>query len=490
MKILETGLTFDDVLLQPQFSSVLPNETDLSTQLTSKIRLNTPVLSAAMDTVTEANMAIAMAEAGGMGIIHKNMPIETQANQIKKVKKFESGIVTDPITVHPETTVSEVKALTAKHQVSGMPVVDQNNHVVGIVTNRDIRFESDPQRPVKSLMTPKEDLITAPYDADQATIMELFKKHRLEKVLLVNDAFKLCGLVTVKDSTRSKQNPFANKDSEGRLRVGAAIGCGTKDQERALALLEAEVDAIIIDTAHGHSAGVIQQIKWLRTQNQDVSIIAGNIATADGAIALSEAGADAVKVGMGPGSICTTRIVAGIGVPQITAINNVAEALKDKPTCVIADGGIRFSGDISKALAAGANTVMLGGLLAGTQQAPGELVLYQGRSYKAYRGMGSIAAMGQDNGSKDRYFQADQKNTKKLVPEGIEGMVPFRGDIQDVLDQLMGGLRSSLGYCGCATILDLQTTATFLRVTPAGMRESHVHDVHITKEAPNYSIKE
>lgn len=490
MKILDTGLTFDDVLLQPRFSDVLPSETKLSTCLTSKISLNIPVLSAAMDTVTEATMAIAMAEAGGMGIIHKNMSIEAQADQIRKVKKFESGIVTDPITVRPETTVAEVKELTAKHQVSGMPVVDAQNQVVGIVTNRDIRFEADPNRAVESLMTPKERLITAPHDADQATIMELFKQHRLEKVVLVNDNFELCGLVTVKDSTRTKQNPFANKDAEGRLRVGAAVGCGAKDKERALALLAADVDAIIIDTAHGHSAGVIEQIKWLRSQSADVSIIAGNIATAEGAIALSDAGADAVKVGMGPGSICTTRIVAGIGVPQISAINNVATALKDRPTCVIADGGIRFSGDISKALAAGANTVMLGSLLAGTQQAPGELVLYQGRSYKSYRGMGSLAAMGQDHGSKDRYFQAEQQNAKKLVPEGIEGMVPFRGEVQDVLDQLMGGLRSSLGYCGCPGIAELQQTATFVRVTPAGMRESHVHDVHITKEAPNYSIKE
>lgn len=490
MKMLETGLTFDDVLLQPRFSNILPNETNLSTQLTSKITLNIPVLSAAMDTVTEADMAIAMAEAGGMGVIHKNMSIAAQAEEIRKVKKFENGVVTNPIVVNPDTTVAEVIALTAQHHVSGMPVVDANNKAVGIITNRDIRFEQDTTRTVDTLMTPKERLITAPHDADQSTIMELFKKHRLEKVVLVNDQFELCGLVTVKDSTRAKQNPLANKDNKGRLRVGAAIGCSEKDKDRAIALLAAEVDAIIIDTAHGHSAGVIAQIKWLRKLDKEVSIIAGNIATAEGALALSEAGADAVKVGMGPGSICTTRIVAGIGVPQITAITQVAEALKDKPTCVIADGGIRFSGDISKALAAGANTVMLGSLFAGTSQAPGELVLYQGRSYKAYRGMGSIAAMGQDHGSKDRYFQSEQHNTKKLVPEGVEGMVPFRGDIQDVLNQLMGGVRSTLGYCGCEDIFTLQKTATFVRVTAAGMRESHVHDVHITKEAPNYSVKE
>ena len=490
MNILETALTFDDVLLQPQFSNILPHEADISSQLTPKIRLNIPILSAAMDTVTESAMAIAMAKAGGMGIIHKNMSIEAQAAHIKKVKKFESGIVSDPITVTPNTTVSQVKELTAKHSVSGMPVVDDHNRVVGIITHRDIRFEQDPTKTVASLMTPKERLITARYDADQATIMELFKKHRLEKVILVNDNFELCGLVTVKDNTRTTQNPFANKDFDGRLRVGAAIGCGLVDKERALALLHVDVDAIVIDTAHGHSHSVIEQIKWLRSQSATVSIIAGNIATAEAAIALSDAGADAVKVGMGPGSICTTRIVAGIGVPQISAISNVAKALINRSTCVIADGGIRFSGDISKALAAGAHTVMLGSLLAGTQQAPGELVLYQGRSYKSYRGMGSIAAMGQDHGSKDRYFQANQTNSRKLVPEGVEGMVPCRGDIQNVLDQLMGGLRSCLGYCGAATIADLQKTAAFVRVTPAGVRESHVHDVHITKEAPNYSINE
>jgi IMP dehydrogenase len=490
MVISETSYTFDDVLLVPQFSNILPHETQLISKLTPTIALNIPLLSAAMDTVTEAPMAIAMAEAGGVGIIHKNMSIEAQAAQTKKVKKFESGIVSDPITVSPHTTVGEVKALTAKHNVSGMPVVDENNQVVGIITNRDMRFEQDPQKTVASLMTPKGRLITAPYQADQATIIELFKQHRLEKVILVNERFELCGLVTVKDSTRSTQNPYANKDSQGRLRVGAAIGCGMNDKERALALLEADVDAIVIDTAHGHSQGVIEHIRWLRSKSASVSIIAGNIATADAAIALSNAGADAVKVGMGPGSICTTRIIAGIGVPQISAINHVAKALKDRPTCVIADGGIRFSGDISKALAAGAHTVMLGSLLAGTQQAPGELVLYQGRSYKAYRGMGSIAAMGQTHGSKDRYFQANETNQRKLVPEGVEGMVPFRGDIQQVLDQLMGGLRATLGYCGAATIEDLQKTAVFTRVTPAGMRESHVHDVHITKEAPNYSVKE
>jgi IMP dehydrogenase len=486
MKVVGTGLTFDDVLLQPRFSSVLPHEVDPSSHLTANINLALPILSAAMDTVTESNMAIAMAEAGGMGIIHKNMPTEQQAAEVKKVKKFESGIVTNPITVTPTTTIDDLRALTAKYKVSGMPVVD-GKQVVGIITHRDIRFEQDGQRAVGELMTPKDKLITASHDADKETIKELFRKHRLEKVVLVNDAGDLCGLVTVKDSTRAKENPFATKDTQGRLRVGAAIGCGAKDQARAQALCEAGVDVIVVDTAHGHSKGVIEFIKWLRHNQPEVGIIAGNIATADAAVALSEAGADAVKVGMGPGSICTTRIVAGIGVPQITAISDVAEALKDKPTCVIADGGIRYSGDVSKALAAGAHVVMLGSLLAGTAQAPGEVVLYQGRSYKSYRGMGSLAAMAQAHGSKDRYFQGQQQDARKLVPEGIEGMVPFRGELQAVLDQLMGGVRASMGYVGCASIPLLQEHACFLRVTAAGMRESHVHDVRITKEAPNYS---
>ncbi len=488
MKIVQDALTFDDVLLLPRFSSVLPRDVDLTTQLAPQLQLNIPLLSAAMDTVTEARLAIRMAEMGGMGVLHKNMPVEQQAREVLKVKKFESGVVLDPLTVPPTATVGELLELTQAHQFSGMPVVD-GKQLLGIITNRDVRFETNYDRPVSELMTPKERLITVNEGASRDEVMDLFRQHRLEKVLVVNDAFELCGMVTVKDILKSKENPNASKDSGGQLRVAAAVGTGDAGCERIEALIAAGVDVVVVDTAHGHSKGVLDQVAWVKKLNSDVTVIAGNIATADAAIALADKGADCVKVGMGPGSICTTRIVAGIGVPQISAINDVAQALKGKGTGVIADGGIRFSGDICKAIAAGAHAVMVGSLLAGTEEAPGEVVLYKGRSYKAYRGMGSVGAMSQTHGSSDRYFQEKHTEVGKFVPEGIEGRVPYKGSLHAVIHQLTGGLRSSMGYTGCETIEQMRSETQFVRVTNAGMRESHVHDVTITKEAPNYSVE-
>ncbi len=488
MKIAQDALTFDDVLLLPRFSSILPRDVDLKTNLAPNIQLNVPLLSAAMDTVTEARLAIRMAEMGGLGVLHKNMSIEQQAKEVRKVKKFESGVVLDPLTVPPTATVGELLALTELHQFSGMPVVE-GKQLVGIVTNRDVRFETNYERPVSELMTPKDRLITVKEGTSRDEVMVLFRKHRLEKVLVVNDAFELCGMVTVKDILKSKENPNACKDDGGRLRVAAAVGTGEKGEERIEALIAAGVDVVVVDTAHGHSTGVLDQVAWVKKNNPEITVVAGNIATADAALALAEKGADCVKVGMGPGSICTTRIVAGIGVPQISAIYDVAQALKGKPTGIIADGGIRFSGDICKAIAAGAHAVMVGSLLAGTEEAPGEVVLYKGRSYKAYRGMGSVGAMSQTHGSSDRYFQEKNTEQGKFVPEGIEGRVPYKGSLQAVIHQLTGGLRSSMGYTGCETVDQMRTDTKFVRVTNAGMRESHVHDVTITKEAPNYSVE-
>ncbi len=486
MRIIEDAYTFDDVLLVPGHSQVLPKEVDLRTQLTPDIVLNIPLLSAAMDTVTEAKLAIAIAQEGGMGILHKSMSIEQQAQEVRRVKKFESGIVKDPVTVKPTTTVKELLELIQAYHISGMPVVDGEN-LVGIITNRDIRFVEDFMQPVSNLMTHKEKLVTAPEGASRAHIIDLFQQHRVEKVLLVNDKFQLRGMVTVKDIMKSKEKPLACKDSAGRLRVGAAVGTRPETNERVEALVNAGVDVIIVDTAHGHSQGVLDRVKWIRTHYPDLQIIGGNIATAEAAIALKDAGANAVKVGIGPGSICTTRVIAGVGVPQITAVAKVAEALKNENISVIADGGVRYSGDLSKAIAAGAHCVMIGGLLAGTEEAPGEVVLYQGRSYKSYRGMGSLGAMKGAQGSSDRYFQESSED-EKLVPEGIEGRVPYKGSLVAVTHQLIGGLRASMGYTGCRNIEEMRTNTTFVRITAAGMRESHVHDVAITKEPPNYSI--
>lgn len=488
MQILQEALTFDDVLLVPAHSIVLPKDVSLSTQLTREIQLNIPLISAAMDTVTEARLAIAIAEAGGLGILHKNMSIERQAEEVRKLKKFESGIVKDPLTVNPSTTIEQLMALTHQHNISGMPVVE-GDQLVGIITSRDIRFETNLQRPVSELMTPKERLITVPEGTTHAAVMEVFRQHRLEKVLIVNNQFQLRGMMTVRDILKSKQNPLASKNSSGQLRVGAAVGTAAGTADRVAALVAAGVDAIVVDTAHGHSQGVLDQVAWIKKHYPEVQVIGGNIATAEAALDLVKAGADAVKVGIGPGSICTTRIVAGVGVPQITAIANVAEALKKKEIPVIADGGIRYSGDIAKAIAAGASTVMIGGLFAGTEESPGEVVLYQGRTYKEYRGMGSVGAMDQNFGSSDRYFQSE--NTRdKFVPEGIEGRVSYKGSINAVIHQLTGGLRSSMGYTGSATIADMQNNTRFVKITGAGVRESHVHDVKITKEAPNYSMDE
>lgn len=485
MRLLQQALTFDDVLLVPAHSNVLPKEVSLATQLTKKIKLNIPLLSAAMDTVTEARLAIALAQLGGMGIIHKNMSIEMQASRVSRVKRFESGVVFDPVTVHPQMTVREVIALTQKHKISGLPVLD-NNTVVGIVTNRDLRFETKLDQPVSNVMTPKARLVTVQEGASRDEIMELLHKHRLERLLVVGEQFELKGLITVKDIQKSSDFPLASKDSKGRLRAGAAVGVGGDTEERIAALVEAGVDAIVVDTAHGHSQGVLDRVKWAKARYPDLQVIGGNIATADAALALVDHGADCVKVGIGPGSICTTRIVAGVGVPQITAISNVAEALAKSGTPFIADGGIRFSGDISKAIAAGAHSVMLGGMFAGTEEAPGEVELYQGRSYKSYRGMGSVGAM--QKGSSDRYFQDTEGNADKLVPEGIEGRVPYKGSVVAVIHQLMGGLRASMGYVGASNIEQMREKAEFVQITSAGMNESHVHDVQITKEAPNYRI--
>ncbi|MEP1216207.1 MAG: IMP dehydrogenase [Marinobacter sp.] len=485
LRIAEEALTFDDVLLVPGRSEVLPHQVNLQTQLTKGIKLNIPLVSAAMDTVTEADLAISMAQEGGIGIMHKSMSVEQQAAAVRKVKKFESGVVKDPITVTPDTTVRELVDITMANNISGLPVVDGRD-LVGIVTGRDIRFESRLDTPVSEIMTGKDKLVTVKEGADLEDVKELLHRHRIEKVLVVNDEFELRGLITVKDIQKAKDYPLACKDDQGRLRAGAAVGTGADTDARVAALVEAGVDVIVVDTAHGHSKGVLDRVRWIKSNYPDVQVIGGNIATSQAAIDLAEAGADAVKVGIGPGSICTTRIVAGIGVPQITAVSNVAAALKDRGIPVIADGGVRFSGDISKAIAAGAYSVMIGSLLAGTDEAPGEVELYQGRSYKAYRGMGSIGAMGQ--GSSDRYFQDASKGIEKLVPEGIEGRVACKGPMRNIVHQLMGGLRASMGYTGCATMEQMRTKPEFVRITNAGMRESHVHDVTITKEAPNYRI--
>lgn len=488
LRIIEEALTFDDVLLVPGFAEVLPKDVDLKTQLTREIPLNIPLLSAAMDTVTEARLAVAMAEEGGIGVLHKNMSLEDQAAEVRKVKKFESGIVADPVTISPDATVQEYINLRETYRISGMPVV-AGNQVVGIITSRDTRFETRYDQPVSAVMTPKEKLITVPEGISREEVREVFRKHRVEKLIIINDAFELKGMYTVRDILKSQENPLACKTSNGQLRVAAAVGTSADTHDRVTALVAAGVDLLVVDTAHGYSKGVIDMVKWIKQHFPDAQVMAGNIATAESAIALADAGADAVKVGMGPGSICTTRIVAGVGVPQITAVSNVADAMAKRGVPVIADGGIRFSGDLCKAIVAGASAVMIGGMFAGTEEAPGEVVLYQGRSYKAYRGMGSVGAMSQRHGSSDRYFQDDKSEVGKLVPEGIEGRVPFKGPIKNVVHQLTGGLRSSMGYTGTKTIAEMREKAQFVRVTNAGMRESHVHDVIITKEAPNYSIE-
>lgn len=485
MQIIEDALTFDDVLLQPAHSEVLPKEVSLKTRLTRQIDLNIPLLSAAMDTVTEGRLAIALASLGGIGIVHKNMPFEQQASEVRKVKKYESGVVRDPITVTPNTSIGEVMELTRIHNISGVPVVD-GPKLEGIVTSRDLRFETNYDEPVTRVMTPRQKLITVKENASQDEIIGLLREHRIEKVLMINENFELRGMITVKDIQKAKDYPYACKDEYGRLRVGAAVGVGLGTEERVEALVRANVDVIVVDTAHGHSQGVIDRVAWIKKHYPDMQVIGGNIATKEAALDLVKAGADAVKVGIGPGSICTTRVVAGVGVPQITAIANVSQALMDSGVSMIADGGIRFSGDVAKAIAAGANCVMLGSLFAGTEEAPGEIELYQGRSYKSYRGMGSLGAMQQ--GSSDRYFQDNEDELDKLVPEGIEGRVPYKGSLNVIVYQLLGGLRSSMGYVGCGTIEDMRTKPKFVRITAAGIRESHVHDVTITKEAPNYRM--
>ena len=485
MRLLQNALTFDDVLLVPAHSNVLPREVSLATQLTRTIRLNIPVVSAAMDTVTEAPLAIALAQEGGMGIIHKNMTAEMQAIHVSRVKRFESGVVIDPVTIQPHMTVRDVLALTRLHKISGLPVVD-GTKVVGIVTNRDLRFETNLDQSIANIMTPKDRLVTVREGASREQVMELLHQHRLERVLVIDEAYNLKGLITVKDIQKSSDHPLACKDTHGRLRVGAAVGVGDGTEARVAALAEAGVDAIVVDTAHGHSQGVLDRVTWVKKNFPNVQVIGGNIATGEAAKALVDAGADGVKVGIGPGSICTTRIVAGVGVPQISAVSNVEEALRGSGVPFIADGGIRYSGDISKAIAAGAYSVMLGGMFAGTEEAPGEIELFQGRSYKSYRGMGSIGAM--QKGSSDRYFQENNGNADKLVPEGLEGRVPYKGSMIAVVHQLMGGLRASMGYVGCKTIEEMRNKAEFVQITSAGMRESHVHDVQITKEAPNYHI--
>ena len=485
MKIIADALTFDDVLLVPAYSDILPKDVDLSTRLTRDIRLNIPLVSAAMDTVTEARLAIAMAQLGGIGVIHKNLSPDQQAAEVAKVKKYESGVIKDPITVSPYTTIREVLDLTRKHRISGVPVVDDSG-LVGIVTSRDMRFEKVLDDPVRNIMTRKENLITVKEHADNEEIKDLLHKHRIEKVLVVNDDFQLKGLVTVKDMQKSKDFPNAVKDYQERLIVAAAVGAGGDTEERVEKLVNAGVDVLVVDTAHGHSEGVLSRVRWIRQQYPDIQIIAGNIVTGDAALALVEAGVDAVKVGVGPGSICTTRIVAGVGVPQITAIDDVATALRETDVPLIADGGVRYSGDLAKAIAAGASTVMLGSLFAGTEESPGEVELYQGRTYKAYRGMGSLGAMAK--GSKDRYFQ-DEVDAEKLVPEGIEGRVAYKGPLAPVVHQLMGGLRASMGYVGCKNIDEMRSRPKMVKITNAGMSESHVHDVNITKEAPNYRTR-
>ena len=484
MQLIGEALTFDDVSLEPAYSDILPNEVRLATRLTRDLTINAPLISAAMDTVTEARLAIAIAQEGGIGVIHKNMTLQQQAEQVHIVKKYEAGVIKNPITVGPHTTIREVLNITHQHNISGVPVVD-GDELVGIVTSRDMRFEKRLDDPVRNIMTEKQKLVTVHEDASQDEVLDLLHKHRIEKVLVVNDDFELRGLITVKDMQKSTDFPNAAKDAQESLLVAAAVVVGGDTEERVTALVEAHVDVIVVDTAHGHTRGVLDRISWVKKNFPDVQVIGGNVTTGAGALALVEAGADAVKVGQGPGSICTTRIVAGVGVPQITAVANVAAALKETGVPLIADGGIRFSGDFAKAIAAGANTVMIGGLFAGTEEAPGEVELYQGRSYKSYRGMGSLGAMQQ--GSKDRYFQHDV-STEKLVPEGIEGRVPYKGPLSGVIHQLLGGLRSSMGYMGCGSIEQFRQEAKFVRITGAGVRESHAHDVQITKEAPNYKL--
>jgi len=484
MRISQEALTFDDVLLVPARSEVLPNDAILKTRLTGNIELNIPLLSAAMDTVTEARLAIAIAQEGGLGIIHKNLSPTEQARQVAKVKKYESGVIKDPITISADSSVRDVIELTNRKRISGLPVIGKDG-LEGIVTKRDLRFETNLDQNISAIMTPRDKLVTVGERAEKAEILELLHRHRIERLLVVDNDGNLKGMITVKDINNSSVYPSACKDDQGRLLVGAAVGTGADTEDRIAALVKAEVDVIVVDTAHGHSRGVLDRVRWIKKNYPDMQVIGGNIATAAAALDLAEAGADGVKVGIGPGSICTTRIVAGVGVPQISAISNVAEALIDSHVTVIADGGIRYSGDVSKALAAGAHCVMIGSMFAGTEEAPGEVELFQGRSYKSYRGMGSIAAM--QKGSSDRYFQADSAD-EKLVPEGVEGRVPFKGALANTIHQLLGGVRSSMGYVGCKTIDELRTKSEFVKITGAGMSESHVHDVTITKEAPNYQV--
>ncbi len=486
MRVIQKALTFDDVLLVPAHSTVLPRDVSLKTRLTRKIRLNIPLVSAAMDTVTEARLAIAIAQEGGIGIIHKNLNPKAQAAEVLKVKRFESGVLRDPMTVSPDITVRELLALTQQYRVSGFPVVDQGK-VVGMVTNRDYRFETNLDAPVRAIMTPRERLIYVKESASPEEARALLHKHRLERVLVVNGDFELRGLVTVKDILKATEHPLASKDEQGKLRVGAAVGVGEGTQERIEHLVEAGADVIVVDTAHGHAQGVLDRVRWVKKNFPKVEVIGGNIATTSGAKALVDHGADGIKVGIGPGSICTTRVIAGVGVPQISAVQNVYAALKGTDVPFIADGGVRYSGDVAKAVAAGADAVMMGSIFAGTEEAPGETILYQGRSYKLYRGMGSLSAM--QDGAADRYFQDPANNADKLVAEGIEGRVPYKGSVVSIIYQMVGGLRASMGYCGCATIDDMRTKTDFVEITSAGMRESHVHDVQIVKEAPNYQVE-
>ena len=487
LRVAEEALTFDDVLLLPAHSTVLPKSVSLESKLTASIGLNIPLVSSAMDTVTEARLAIAMAQEGGIGVIHKSMTVENQAREVRLVKKFESGVVKDPITIAASATIGELIALIKENRISGMPVLD-GDELVGIVTSRDVRFEANYDLPVSSIMTTKDKLVTVREDFDLSEVKELLHRHRIEKLLVVSEAFELRGLITLKDIRKSEDFPNACKDEHGRLRVAAAVGTGPDTPDRVDAIVEAGVDVVVVDTAHGHSQGVIDQVKAIKSKYPSLSVIGGNIATAQAALDLAAAGADAVKVGIGPGSICTTRIVTGVGVPQMTAVANVVEALKDTDVCVISDGGIRFSGDLAKAIAAGANVVMVGSLLAGSEEAPGEVELYQGRSYKAYRGMGSLGAMSHSQGSSDRYFQDTDSGAEKLVPEGIEGRVPYKGPMSAIVHQLMGGLRSSMGYTGSPDIETMRSKTQFVKITASGMNESHVHDVSITKEAPNYRM--
>jgi IMP dehydrogenase len=488
MRLIKEALTFDDVLLVPAHSQVLPNEVDLGTRLTRTIDLKIPLVSAAMDTVTESRLAIALALEGGIGIVHKNMSAERQAREVLAVKKYESGIIRDPITVTPDTSIGEVMQITRSHNISGVPVVTKDGQLDGIVTGRDLRFETRLEAPVASIMTARGRLVTVREGASREEVVGLLHEHRIEKVLVVNGDFELRGMITVKDIQKAKDFPKASRDDHGRLRVGAAVGVGTGTDERVAALIDAGVDVVVVDTAHGHAQGVLDRITWVKREFPDVQVIGGNIATPSAAHALAEAGADAVKVGIGPGSICTTRIVAGVGVPQITAVADVTEALAGSDIPLIADGGLRYSGDVAKAIVAGAHSVMIGGLFAGTDESPGEVEIYQGRSYKSYRGMGSLGAMGGREGSSDRYFQ-ESAEKEKLVPEGIEGRVPYKGSVLNVIHQLMGGLRSSMGYTGCADIEEMRSKPELVRVSGASVRESHVHDVQITKEAPNYRIE-